>query len=1321
MRFLFSYIIFFAFLFFNINGFSQSPDLINYQAVARDLSGNPLVSTAVNITYDIRQNSAIGTVVYSETHNLTTNQFGLFTAQIGGGTPVTGTFAGINWSTGLYYLQVTVNGDVMTATQLLSVPYALHANTATSGVPGANGHANLADSLAEPAGVNCANGGYLIHMGADDNDNNILEPLERDISYYICNGLDGTANNNDTSATNEIQTLSISNDTVFLSNGGFIVLPNSGSLWNINGNGIDYTSGNVGVGTTTPNRSLSIESATATGDGISINNSSTGNPGIEFQTLGNPRFVMGIDQSDNNKFKIGTTNVAINTRLTINSFGKVGIGTPNPLHQFSVLSLDTVVASFLGANSAASIISVAGLNPSATTGAIFLTGSDSGIIAIDPIKNTFFMSNTAPNGHLTLAADSSVVSAAQFIVHSGDKMLNNFDSIFNYSSGPNGVFNVNQGTFVTDSLYVVGANPGNLGWLLSDDGFGQAVWTDPNSLGLGGGLWTQGTGDIFNTSDSVGIGVANPSALLHVSGGGLTQPIALFEKGGFLNAAININHTGSNGSGINFQNGGTTTSNITSTTSNVLSLTSDFVEVGNSPKAGIFNVAGSSSISKPTILVHESGTGFSRIKHTNSVANKYWIVDAGISALDPNSGYSISYNDGVNSVIPFIVYGDEKVGINNIAAPLGSFHVMDDSGSGMITEGFNQPGLLVVGRNNFASPNRGAVQNGDQIGKIIFPGHTGISYGDGPQIIANATENFTSTAYGSEMIFRTIANGTNTDQDVLTLLNDGTVEVPINLRVLNGAGNAGDVLTSDAAGNASWQTPSSGGTTFLIDGDGDTEINVEASPDQDVIHFSLGNSTGYTAAEYFTMIGPRLEIINSGNSVFIGQGAGVNDDLTNNLNTFVGHDAGNSTTTGVENVALGSAALFSNVSGSTNTAIGREALRMNTGSSNTAVGFRASQNNTSGVFNTAFGTEVLRNNLTSHRNSAFGNASLRFSTGANNSAFGADAGVTLTSGDNNTFIGKSADASTPNINNATAIGANAVVGQSNSLILGNNANVGIGTSTPVSSLNIIYSGTQAEASLVNYTQTSPTLNGTGFFSSANTNGIGNITGGGFLVNSSANSAKTVAVAASNIAGSLLNIGVDTRVSGTNGSATHIGGAFTVTGGASNHALQLVDGTEGDGKILVSDANGKTSWKTNRIAFEAVPAAAGQVFTSAPQFLDLSIATINIGGNYNASGSEFIAPNDGVYNLQCQITVKGQSASPNLDFTLEMLLNGNPFKSSIGQVSNTDSETVSISVTVRLAGGDKVSFRGYHNIIGGFQVATSSVQSTWFSGHLVFEN
>jgi hypothetical protein len=119
----------------------QVPQKVNYQAVARDLAGNPLVSTPVNLTFDILQGSSSGASVYRETHNgtINTNQFGLFTAEIGGGTPTLGTFAGINWSASIYYLQITVNGDVMPASQLLSVPYALHAGTASTGTPGVNG------------------------------------------------------------------------------------------------------------------------------------------------------------------------------------------------------------------------------------------------------------------------------------------------------------------------------------------------------------------------------------------------------------------------------------------------------------------------------------------------------------------------------------------------------------------------------------------------------------------------------------------------------------------------------------------------------------------------------------------------------------------------------------------------------------------------------------------------------------------------------------------------------------------------------------------------------------------------------------------------------------------------------------------------------------------------------------------------------------------------------------------------------------------------------------------------------------------------------
>ncbi len=66
---------------------------------------------------------------------------------------------------------------------------------------------------------------------------------------------------------------------------------------------------------------------------------------------------------------------------------------------------------------------------------------------------------------------------------------------------------------------------------------------------------------------------------------------------------------------------------------------------------------------------------------------------------------------------------------------------------------------------------------------------------------------------------------------------------------------------------------------------------------------------------------------------------------------------------------------------------------------------------------------------------------------------GADAGASDTDGTRNTYLGTEADGIS-GLTNATAIGYDALVEQSNSLILGNNANVGIGTTTPSAKLDV---------------------------------------------------------------------------------------------------------------------------------------------------------------------------------------------------------------------------------------------------------------------------
>lgn len=120
-------------LFFTLVTFAQVPQGISYQAIALNGAGNPVVSSNVGLRLSILDNSATGTVLYTETHTKTTNAEGLFNLVIGQGTPTSGTFSTINWSTNSKFLKVEMDaaGDtnyVLTGTtQLLSVPYALMA------------------------------------------------------------------------------------------------------------------------------------------------------------------------------------------------------------------------------------------------------------------------------------------------------------------------------------------------------------------------------------------------------------------------------------------------------------------------------------------------------------------------------------------------------------------------------------------------------------------------------------------------------------------------------------------------------------------------------------------------------------------------------------------------------------------------------------------------------------------------------------------------------------------------------------------------------------------------------------------------------------------------------------------------------------------------------------------------------------------------------------------------------------------------------------------------------------------------------------------
>jgi formylglycine-generating enzyme required for sulfatase activity len=175
---------------------AQSPQKFSYQSVIRN-AGNQLVANQnVGIKISILQGTATGSTVYTETHNPLTNVNGLAILEIGGGTVLSGNFATINWANGPFFVktETDLNGSsnytITNTTQLLSVPYALYASTAGNNTPGPQGPTGPQGPAGNPA--------------SDD------------------------------------QNLSVSliGDTLFLQNGGFVIIPGISAANNGGGGGI---------------------------------------------------------------------------------------------------------------------------------------------------------------------------------------------------------------------------------------------------------------------------------------------------------------------------------------------------------------------------------------------------------------------------------------------------------------------------------------------------------------------------------------------------------------------------------------------------------------------------------------------------------------------------------------------------------------------------------------------------------------------------------------------------------------------------------------------------------------------------------------------------------------------------------------------------------------------------------------------------------------------------------------------------------------------------------------------------------------------------
>lgn len=196
MKKLVLYLAILSFCVFQLSG-QYFPGGINYQAIARDNSGNELKNKTIDVRITILSENPSGDTEYSETHSITTDGFGLFNLIIGQGSSIIGkksSLSEIGWGNSPQFLKVEVDfgsGFLSMGTmQFLAVPYALHSGTASNALT-SNDYQQL--SYNQNTGeLSLTNGGKII-LSIEDAD---ADP------------------------TNEIQYLSVSGDTLKLSDGG---------------------------------------------------------------------------------------------------------------------------------------------------------------------------------------------------------------------------------------------------------------------------------------------------------------------------------------------------------------------------------------------------------------------------------------------------------------------------------------------------------------------------------------------------------------------------------------------------------------------------------------------------------------------------------------------------------------------------------------------------------------------------------------------------------------------------------------------------------------------------------------------------------------------------------------------------------------------------------------------------------------------------------------------------------------------------------------------------------------------------------------------
>jgi hypothetical protein len=408
------------------------------------------------------------------------------------------------------------------------------------------------------------------------------------------------------------------------------------------------------------------------------------------------------------------------------------------------------------------------------------------------------------------------------------------------------------------------------------------------------------------------------------------------------------------------------------------------------------------------------------------------------------------------------IYFGYNSGLSANGAEFNSFFG-EDSGRGITMGDFNSffgngsgKATALGSFNSFYGASSGIANTGDsnsffgyQSGLANISG-TGNAYFGANSGIANTTGN-NNTILGAsadvsapDLTFATaVGSGArvgNSNSVVLGRSQD-TVRVPGALTV-TGAGSVAGPLTVNGASTFTGNLTVNGtlsATGFSIPASSITGVVQAANGGTGLSNPGTSGNFLRSTGTGWTSTGLTLADIPAGSGSYI-------QNTTSQQGSSNFNISGNGTAAGTLAAGTVNATTQFNLSGNrilvgdlTNLIVGRGAGASNSGSSNTFVGVSAGAANTTPGGNSFFGTNSGIN-VNASNNSFFGVATGNQTTfGTGNSFFGANAGTNNTVGINNTLVGSGANVGTGGLSNATAIGAGAVVNNSNSVVLGTGA------------------------------------------------------------------------------------------------------------------------------------------------------------------------------------------------------------------------------------------------------------------------------------------